>query len=313
MRFAWTTDLHFDSVELDAVDRFCDAVAAAKVEGLIISGDIAESKSLVDWLTILDRNLGLPVYFVLGNHDFYGGSVAGVRRTVGHLDHARLKYLPATGPVDLGDGVAMVGHDGWGDCRIGEVDNFAILTDYLAIKDLSEVVDRDDVLMDFQKRGPLIGKLRALGDEAAEQLRPHLEAAAGQSNAVVVVTHVPPFRQAAWHGGSISEEKWLPGFTCKAIGDLLETTANAHPDCRITVLCGPHTRDRPRRNRAESRRLHRAWRLRASVVWVGRIHGRQGSGTTPAIDSRARILRNPLCYACLTVTHHYARSGTSRR
>ena len=55
-----------------------------------------------------------------------------------------------------------------------------------------------------------------------------------------MLTHVPPFREACWHGGGISDEEWLPGFTCKAIGDLLMEAAESNRDCGVTVLCG-HT------------------------------------------------------------------------
>ena len=33
----------------------------------------------------MDALVERPVYFVLGNHDFYRGSVAGTRRQVGEL------------------------------------------------------------------------------------------------------------------------------------------------------------------------------------------------------------------------------------
>ena len=56
----------------------------------------------------------------------------------------------------------------------------------------------------------------------------------------LVLTHVPPFRESCWHNGSVSEETWLPGFTCKAVGDLLTSVAESHAKINFTVLCG-HT------------------------------------------------------------------------
>jgi hypothetical protein len=55
-----------------------------------------------------------------------------------------------------------------------------------------------------------------------------------------VATHVPPFKEACWHEGRISNDDWLPRFTCKAVGDLLREAALQRPDRRIDVLCG-HT------------------------------------------------------------------------
>ena len=56
----------------------------------------------------------------------------------------------------------------------------------------------------------------------------------------MVLTHVPPFREACWHEGRISDDNWLPHFTCKAVGDALLEAMAAAPDHRMTVLCG-HT------------------------------------------------------------------------
>ena len=56
----------------------------------------------------------------------------------------------------------------------------------------------------------------------------------------MVLTHVPPFREACWHEGQLSCDNWSPHFTCKATGDVLVDVMTAHPDQTMTVLCG-HT------------------------------------------------------------------------
>ena len=45
----------------------------------------------------------VPVYFVLGNHDFYRGSIASTRRVVGFVvsDTPGLVYLSHAGVVEL--------------------------------------------------------------------------------------------------------------------------------------------------------------------------------------------------------------------
>jgi Icc-related predicted phosphoesterase len=82
-------------------------------------------------------------------------------------------------------------------------------------------------------------KLNELGDEAAAHLRKLLPDAL-KFNHVIVLTHVPPFREACWHQGKISDNNWLPHFACKAVGDVLLEAMIAAPDKRMTVLCG-HT------------------------------------------------------------------------
>ena len=55
-----------------------------------------------------------------------------------------------------------------------------------------------------------------------------------------MVTHVPPFREAAWYQGKTSGEEWLPYFACKVVGDVLVRTMQAYPQSKLLVLCG-HT------------------------------------------------------------------------
>ena len=57
---------------------------------------------------------------------------------------------------------------------------------------------------------------------------------------VIIATHIPPFREAAWHQGQPSNDDCLPFFTCKAVGDVLVDVARLYPKCQIFVLCG-HT------------------------------------------------------------------------
>ena len=57
---------------------------------------------------------------------------------------------------------------------------------------------------------------------------------------VLVLTHVPPFREACWHEGQISNDAFLPYFACRATGEAILDAASARPDRQVTVLCG-HT------------------------------------------------------------------------
>ena len=82
--------------------------------------------------------------------------------------------------------------------------------------------------------------LNWLGDECAMVLEPQLHEAAALFPEVLVLTHVPPFPEAAWHEGRPSGDDFLPFFSCKAVGDLLLGAAAAHPRVEFTVYCG-HT------------------------------------------------------------------------
>lgn len=55
-----------------------------------------------------------------------------------------------------------------------------------------------------------------------------------------MLNHVPPFKEACWHQGQLSGDDWLPFFSCKAVGDVLQDAMKQHSDVAMTVLCG-HT------------------------------------------------------------------------
>ena len=132
--------------------------------------------------------------------------------------------------MPLTDAACLVGHDTWGDGRLGNAAGSpVILNDFLLIQELASL-----------DRPALLGRLNALGDEAAAHLAGQLPAALANFAHVYVLVHVPPFREACWHEGRISDDDWLPFFTCRAVGDVLAAAMRQHPERRMTVLCG-HT------------------------------------------------------------------------
>jgi predicted phosphohydrolase len=230
--YAWLTDIHLNFVAPDAVEEFVHTLAELPADGFLLTGDIGEAPDVLQYLNYLDTQLGRPVYFVLGNHDYYRGSIAGIRAKVESLCIAcpNLHWLPRAGVIRLTETTALVGHDGWGDGRLGDYQGSEVfLNDWHLI----------DELAGFDKAARL-ARLQALGDEAAEHLRNVLPEALAHYYQVIVLTHVPPFRESCWHAGRISDDDWLPHFSCKAIGDVLAQMMTAHADRRMTVLCG-HT------------------------------------------------------------------------
>ena len=83
---------------------------------MLITGDIAEAPSLGDLLSDVASALRTPIYFVLGNHDFYRGSIPRVREAVVDLCRRSewLAWLPAAGRGD-----ARAGRRARGRRRLG--------------------------------------------------------------------------------------------------------------------------------------------------------------------------------------------------
>jgi Icc protein len=237
MRLAWLTDIHLNFVDAPTIQRFLESVAA-QADAVAISGDIGESHDIYFYLRRIEEIVKKPIYFVLGNHDFFRGSISQVRRIVTEVaeESKYLKYLTATGVEELTPRTAIIGHDGWADGRLGDIEKSdVILNDHLLITELA--VCWNGVELDRQKLKPI---LAALADEAAWHFERVLEAAASTYPNIIALTHVPPFREAAWHRGKPSDDNFLPYFASKAVGEVMKNVMQAHPQSNLVVLCG-HT------------------------------------------------------------------------
>ena len=229
-RIAWLTDIHLNFLKEAQIEEFCRAITDTEPDAVLIGGDISEAPELEAHLRLLEECLQRPIFFVLGNHDFYRGSIASVRRLAESLSEStdRLNWLPQVGVVELTRQTGLLGHDSWGDGRLGAGrQSQVMLNDFLLIRELSESQD-------------LFSTLNALGDEAAAYFQHHLPEAFKHYPHLLVLVHVPPFKESCWHEGKISEDDWLPHFTCHAVGEVLRQMMREHPDRRMTVLCG-HT------------------------------------------------------------------------
>jgi Icc protein len=232
VKLAWVTDIHLNFIGAEQAAAFAQAIAAVGPDVVLVAGDIAEAPTVEAHLLALARTLDRPIYFVLGNHDFYFGGIAAVRAAVDTLPARSpwLHWMNTAGVVELSARTALVGHDGWGDGRLGSGPRSRVmLNDFVVIRDLTALPTDER-----------FARLGALGDEAAAHVRATLPAALARYEHVVFLTHVPPFAAACWHDGKTSGDDWLPFFTCQAVGDALIDVVAAHPDRRVTVLCG-HT------------------------------------------------------------------------
>lgn len=236
MRLAWMTDIHLNFLGTQQIESFLNAVLKEEPDALLITGDIGEAPSVEVYLKRIAEHVQRPIYFVLGNHDYYHGSIEGVRTRIRRLgrNHPQLFWLPDCGVIPLTDDTALVGHGGWSDGGYGNFMKSPVrLNDYLLI---SELANKQ------RYRRSMLTLLRALGMEAAKYLQTVLDEALRDYSHVVVALHSPPFRESCWHEGQVAtvDNPYLPHFTCKACGDALLAAAKKYPQRKITVLCG-HT------------------------------------------------------------------------
>jgi predicted phosphohydrolase len=231
MKLIWISDPHLEFPTDKVVRAFVAKVAAEKPDAVLITGDISNARRIEYTLGLL-ATIPCPIYFVLGNHDFYEGNFASVEATVKAVcrQHPNLIHLGAGEIVRLTDETTLIGHRGWADGRAGlGARSTARLNDHLLIQNLVRTDPAE-----------LFAILNALGDQSADYIKVTGGEALSGCERLIIATHVPPFLEASLYQGKPSEPAFAPHFVNLALGQVVLELARPHPDKEITVLCG-HT------------------------------------------------------------------------
>lgn len=232
MRLAWATDLHLGHAEGPAVRGFFEQVEDSRADALLVGGDISSCRSLKKHLMMLDA-VDMPVYFVLGNHDYYDCSIEVGNKIAEETARAseNLCWLDSHLPLELSPTAGLIGVGGWADGRAGNwfLGGGGFINDYTVINDLRFMPDK-----------LLHEKLKSFGRRHAKRLKKKLKQLPDAWTNIIVLTHVPPWREACWHEGKLSDDKWVPHFSCTAVGLVLKAYMEDRPEKQMRVLCG-HT------------------------------------------------------------------------
>jgi Icc protein len=261
-KFAWASDIHLDTCQggEEQIVKFAESLIARSPAGIFLTGDISLAQRLVYHLSILERVAQIPIYFVLGNHDYYGGDVAGVRSTMKDLSNISqyLKYMQTMPYIALSPTTALIGHDGWYDAFNGDWQgsNF-MMTDWYAIHDF---VPHSGGLPGMQSkmgfnRGSIVGQARKLAHEGVTHMHAGIKSATRYYKNIIILTHFPPFAESHVFNGKIGDPNAQPWYTSKMCGDMLLDAAKAYPHVNFTVLCG-HTHGKSDKSYAPNLRVH---------------------------------------------------------
>ena len=230
MKAIWLTDIHLNFLNQEDIGKFLSNLRSLKPDGIFLTGDIGEAHNALTYLEMLADSISCPIYFVLGNHDFYGSSISDVREFTGKYcqNHTHLNWLPQEGIVELSGHVCLIGHEGWADGQHGDFFSSTVsLNDYYQIEELTGL-----------RKTELLHKLHYYGDEAAAHFDSLIPLALEKYKFVIALMHVPPFLESSWSRGKHSDDEWAPHFTCKAVGDVMQRHMKKNPDKQMIVLCG---------------------------------------------------------------------------
>lgn len=249
-KYAWASDIHLDFLRNDEqkIVKFTESLVKDNPTGIILTGDISTAKQLTYHLSIMERVAQRPIYFVLGNHDYYYGSIDEVRKNMHELSNISpfLKHLSTTPYVQLTPSTALVGCDGWYDCQHGDWKNSTFsMSDWQIIHDFLQVSGGNTGMYGgggFNK-GAIVSLARKLAHQSVQHIHDGIKAAAKYATSIIVATHVPPFKEAHVYNGRTADDNAQPWYTNKLLGDMLLDAAKAYPKIRFTCVAG-HTHGR---------------------------------------------------------------------
>lgn len=240
MKLIWLTDIHLNFLGTEDRKNFYRTVAAASGDKILISGDIAEAPTVSEILKEMAKTLQKPIYFVLGNHDYYHGQIESVRQEMRELtkNEPLLHWLPESGVHDLGNQTILLGEDCWADGGYGDYSNSGVV-----LNDSQMIIDlfQNYILGKYR----LLEKMQQLADQDAQNLKIRLVEAIKNHHPkkVIILIHVPPFKEACLYEGKISNDDFLPFFSSKITGDVLTQMAQENKEIEFLVLCG-HTHNK---------------------------------------------------------------------
>lgn len=236
MKLAWLTDIHLNFLDDNERKLFYQSVHKKNPDAIAVTGDIAEAPCILEMLAEMLEAMNKPIYFILGNHDYYRGQVLDVREKIKNFCKIKnnLFFLTASGLQKLNNRTVLIGQDGWADGRLGDYENSRVsLNDSRMISDL--------FLAKITGKFQLLEKMQELaGLDAGMLQNDFLKAIALRPKKIIVLTHVPPFKESCMHEGKVSDDNWLPYFSSKIMGDIIFQIALENPAIQYLVLCG-HT------------------------------------------------------------------------
>lgn len=249
MKYAWCSDIHLDHMRDEQhIIAFVESIVDEDIDGVFLTGDIANGTCIDVMLELIASATQRPVYFVLGNHDFYGSSIGATRAAMLQL-RPLLTYMSSRPFVRLSDKTGLVGHDGWYDFLYNDyyrivqpsgAEMFA-LADWTQIEEFkAQYAQLQGQLPNYKVAAEISG---SLAQEGATHVVGQIKAAvkAGCSN-ITVLTHIPPFKEASRYQDRPSPAYSLPLFSSKIMGDMLLECYAMYPHIKFDVLCG-HTHD----------------------------------------------------------------------
>lgn len=233
----WAGDLHFDQANDAAIADFARKVTDQDSKVVLLGGDISNSTAIVRHLKYLSKAWNdKQIYFVLGNHDYYGGSIKEIREVVREYTNkiSNLHWLDYCGPVKLSDQTALVGNGLWCDWRAGKAEQSTVwLNDYLLIEELIFQGAPYNKLAHKWTRDAVRKYAGLFTTQLLKDFKKVLKQ--GFKN-IIILTHVPPFHEGSFFDGKVQDGDFAAHFVCYIAGAEIRNEIKNKTDVDVLIL-----------------------------------------------------------------------------
>ncbi len=163
-KIAWLTDIHLNFLNINERKDFYRQVDKTDADVILITGDIAEATNICEIMQEFSVSTTKHTYFILGNHDYYHGSVSDIRSKITAVcsENNRITWLGKPEIIKLNKDTVLVGQDGWADARYGDFDHSPVsLNDSQLISELFQafLLNKSALKKEMQKLADLDSEL----------------------------------------------------------------------------------------------------------------------------------------------------------
>lgn len=233
-KIGWLTDPHFDKCDIDYFYQISKKFKAENLDGLIITGDISEGGTTMLYLSFLEKLISKPIWFVLGNHDWYNVSRDVGFELIKKYSNHNLIFLDDIPFIKLNKTTCLIGGENWWDAffkqSFGLLDGMYMSEDYEKISFISP---------EKHESNPF-SKIKLLAAIKSDVLIEKLINAFKIFDTVYLAVHVPPFKEGCLFSAIEMPENWLNHFCDHELGIKLKLLMKSYPEKELKILSG-HT------------------------------------------------------------------------
>lgn len=231
-KILWITDTHMNNMFPWQRYAFIHQLEREEPKAIFLTGDISNGLFLTYDLKLLAK-IGVPIYFVMGNHDRHWSSFEKITAKVRQLcqNFHNLIWMENQEVIELDEEIAVVGAEDWYSGDLGDTKWLKYTLDWLLIKEFRKMSNLEERIEAFRK----------LADQGVANIERKLDKALGLGyKTIYVLLHFPPWLEATRDEGTILGKFWLPYNTNIRMGKMIERVMEGNKKRRICVLTG-HT------------------------------------------------------------------------